>query len=68
MIRLRIKEISEAKNVNMSQLSRRADVSYNTIRAIWDDDTKDVAVSTLEKIAQALGVSVHDLIEVVPDK
>jgi DNA-binding Xre family transcriptional regulator len=68
MIRLRVREISESKGVNMSQLSRRADVAYNTIRAIWDDERKDVAVSTLEKIARALDVSVHDLIEVVPDK
>jgi DNA-binding Xre family transcriptional regulator len=68
MIRLRVRQIAESKGVNMSQLSRRADVAYNTIRAIWDDERKDVAVSTLEKIARALNVSVHDLIEVVPDE
>lgn len=68
MIRLRVREIAEARKINMSKLSRMADLNYNTIRAIWDDETKDVAVSTLEKIARALKVDVSDLIEELPDE
>jgi len=40
-----------------------ADVNYNTILAIWDNEMKDVAVSTIEKIARALKVEVSELIE-----
>jgi len=43
--------------------SRMADVNYNTILAIWDNEMKDVAVSTIEKIARALKVEVSELIE-----
>ncbi len=68
MIRLKIREIAEAKKINMSKLSRMADLNYNTIRAIWDNEMKDVTVSTLEKIARALKVDVSELIEVLPDK
>lgn len=68
MIRLKVREIAEARKINMSKLSRMADLNYNTIRAIWDDETKDVAVSTLEKIAKALKVEVSELIEVLPDE
>lgn len=68
MIRLRIREIAEAKNINMSKLSRMADLNYNTIRAIWDNPMKDVAVSTLEKIAKALSVEIAELIEVWPEE
>jgi DNA-binding Xre family transcriptional regulator len=45
-----------------------ADVNYNTIRAIWDNEKKDVNVSTLEKIARALKVELSELIEVLPDE
>lgn len=45
-----------------------ADVNYNTIRAIWGNEMKDVTVSTLEKIARALKVDVSELIEVLPDE
>jgi DNA-binding Xre family transcriptional regulator len=67
VVRLKIREIAEAKKINMSKLSRMADVNYNTIRAIWDNEMKDVTVSTLEKIARALKVDVSELIEVLPD-
>ena len=56
------------KKINMSKLSRMADVNYNMIRAIWDNEMKDVTVSTLEKIARALKVDVAELIEVLPDE
>jgi len=67
-VRLKVREIAEAKKINMSKLSRMADVNYNTIRAIWDNEMKDVTVSTLEKIARALKVDVAELIEVLPDE
>ena len=68
MIRLTIREVAEARKINMSKLSRMADLNYNTIRAIWNDETKDVAVSTLEKIARALNVEVSELIEAIADR
>ena len=68
MVRLKIRDIAEARNINMSKLSRMADVNYNTIRAIWNDDRKDVTVSTLDKIAKALQVTIPELIETVPEK
>ena len=68
MVRLKVREIAEAKKINMSKLSRMADVNYNTIRAIWGNEMKDVTVSTLEKIARALKVDVSELIEVLPDE
>jgi DNA-binding Xre family transcriptional regulator len=67
MVRLKVREIAEAKKINMSKLSRMADVNYNTIRAIWDNEMKDVTVSTLEKIARALKMDVSEIIEVLPD-
>ena len=68
MVRLKIREIAEARKINMSKLSRMADVNYNTVRAIWDNETKDVTVSTLEKFARALKVDIAALIEVLPDE
>ncbi len=68
VIRLKIREIAESKKINMSKLSRMSDVNYNTIRGIWDNPNRDVAVTTLEKIAKALKVNVSDLYEILPDE
>ena len=67
MIRLKVRQIAESKRLTMAKLSRLADVNYNTVRAIWDDENRDVAVTTLEKLARALKVPVTDLYEILPD-
>ncbi len=67
MIKLKVREIADARRINMAKLSRMADVNYNTIRAIYDNPNRDVAVTTLEKIAKALKIDVSDLYEIIPD-
>ncbi len=67
-IRLRVKEIAEARGFNQSSLSRASDVSFLTIKRIFREPYKDVAMRTLEKLAKALGVRVADLFEEVPDE
>jgi DNA-binding Xre family transcriptional regulator len=64
-MRLRIKEIAEQKGINKSQLSRRCDMTQETIAKLWTDsdvDAADAKTSTLEKIAEVLNVNVKDLI------
>lgn len=63
MVRLRIKEVAESQDFNMAKLSRRADVAYRTIVRVWKNPEHDITMSTLVKIAKALGVKVVDLIE-----
>ncbi len=67
MIRLRVKEIATQKGISMTRLSRLADTNYKTIKAIFDNPYREVTTTTLSKLAKALGVSVTDLIEEVPD-
>lgn len=68
LIRLRVREVAESRGVNMSKLSRMADVQYNTVRQIWSDPYRDVLLSTLEKLAIALHVQVGDLYEVLEEE
>lgn len=66
--RLRIKEVAEEKGMSMTKLSHRSEVAYNTIRKLFKDPYAEVTVTTLRRLAEALDVSVHDLIEEVPDE
>ena len=68
MHRLRVREIAESKDINMSKLSRMADVNFNTIRAIWHNPQRDVSLAVLIKVAHALKVNVNDLYEEIPDE
>jgi DNA-binding Xre family transcriptional regulator len=67
VIRLKVREVAEKQGLNMSQLSRKADIQYNTIRDIWSRPERDISLSTLEKLSIALGVAIHELYEVLPD-
>ncbi len=67
MIRLRVKEVAEAKGVSRLRLSRIADINYKTIQGIWRDPYREISIKTLEKLARALKVPSSELIEDVPD-
>ncbi len=68
MIRLKVKELAEARGFNMSSLSRRSDISFSTIKRLWRDPYRPASTDMLEKIARTLNVAVTDLIEEVPDQ
>jgi transcriptional regulator with XRE-family HTH domain len=65
MLRLRVREVAEAKGYNMTSLSRKSDVSFNTIKRLFTKPHEGVNILTLNKIAQALGVSWCELAEEV---
>ncbi len=67
MIRLKVKEIAAQKGFNMTKLSHRSEVSFNTIKSLFRDPYRSVNTDTLERIAKALGVSPLDLMEYIPD-
>ena len=67
MIRLKLKEVIQEKKISQSKLSRKADVSLNTIQAMYHNPYHDAVLSTLDKLAKALAVDVGDLYEVTPD-
>ena len=68
MLRLKVRENAGAKEVSMSKLSRLSDVSYDTIQQIYHNPYKDVNLSTLEKIADALKINTCDLFEKVSEE
>jgi len=67
-LRLRVKEVAEAKGFNISTLSRKADVGISTVRRLWHEPKRNVDFYVLERIARALEVPATDLIEDVPDE
>jgi DNA-binding Xre family transcriptional regulator len=58
----RLREILEAKGISQSELSRLSGVSFATINRMCTNATESVALSTLDKLASALGVEPGELI------
>src|SRR6266700_1467985 len=57
VIRLKIREVAQAKKMSRTRLSRLADTNYKTINALWNDPYREVTTTTLDKIANALCVT-----------
>ncbi len=66
MIRLKVKEVAQAKGFSQGKLSRIADVDTNTLKRVYNQPYQSVTTFTLDKLAMALGVDVRELLESVP--
>ena len=58
-----IKKYRKKKGITQDRLSKLADITYNTIIKIESGATYNPRVETLKQIANALGVSIDDLME-----
>lgn len=67
VVRLRVKEVASQKGMSMAKLARRADIDYKTVQRIYRDPYREVTTTTLGKLANALEVSVTELLESVED-
>ncbi len=67
MIRLCVKEILESKGISIAKIARRADLDDRTVYCIIHDPFAEITTVTLGRLAEALGVSVKDLIEDAPN-
>lgn len=63
MLRLRVKEIAEAKGMSIAKLARKADLDNRTVYRIVHDPFAEITTVTLGRLAEALDVSVKDLVE-----
>jgi DNA-binding Xre family transcriptional regulator len=60
---IRLREVAQERGLDISKISRRADLNYKTVFQLWHDPHRDVTLHTLEKMAKALGVRVTDLLD-----
>ncbi|WP_416667194.1 helix-turn-helix domain-containing protein [Egbenema bharatensis] len=67
-VRLRIKELAEARGWTLKDVADRAGVNYNTVRSyVQRGELNTVDLSAVFKIARAFDVTVEDLVEVLEE-
>lgn len=62
MVRLRVRELAQARQITLAQLQRDSQLSISTLRRYWYNTVRFVGLDALEQIAHALGVNVTDLL------
>lgn len=66
-LRVRVKEVAKAHGVSMTKLHITSEVAYSTIRRLFRDPYAEVTITTISRLANALGVPPTSLLEDVPD-
>ena len=56
-----IRRIRQEKGISQDRLSKEADLALNTVVKIENDESPNPTIDTLEKIANALKVTVKEL-------
>jgi len=63
MIVIRLKDLSEAKGLNMSQVQRQTGLTMGLVRRYWHNETVEVKLSALETLCKLLDCQPGDLIQ-----
>lgn len=63
MVRLRIKEVVDEHHMSIAFLARKANLDFKTVHRLIRNPYAEVTTITLDRIAEALGVSIHALVE-----
>jgi transcriptional regulator with XRE-family HTH domain len=58
-----LRKLRDQKGLSQDRLAKLADIANNTIIKIEQGENKNPTLDTLKKLAEALGVSVDDLIK-----
>ena len=58
-----IKKYRKKLKLTQEGLSRKADISYNTVIKLESGGITDPRMETLKKVAKALGVSIDELVK-----
>ena len=68
LVRLRIRELAEAKGWTLKEVADRSEVAYSTVRSyVRRDKMAMIDYATVQKIARAFEVAIEELVEVLEE-
>ena len=67
-LRLRVKEVAKEQGVSMTKLHIKSEVAYSTVRRLFRDPFAEVTTTTINRLANALGVPPSQLLEDVAEE
>jgi len=67
-LRLRVKEVAREQGVSMTKLHIKSEVAYSIVRRLFRDPFAEVTTTTINRLANALGIPPSQLIEDAADE
>ena len=67
MIKNNVSLLIGMRGMTIAETARLAGVSYNTIYALYHDQTAGIEFATLNKLCEVLDCTTNDLLKYIPD-
>jgi len=68
MIKVKVPELMQKKDWNVSDLMRKANVAYKTAHRLSKGEGDSISFEVLNSLCKIFDVQVKDVLEYVPDK
>ncbi len=61
-VKLRLRELAQARGLNLSQVQRRSGLTITMVRRYWRNETTEVSLHALDTLSELLQVTPGDLL------
>lgn len=66
-VKSNLKSILDDKEMSIRQLSSETGITFETLRRLYNDDTKQYQRDTIGKVCEVLDIEIQDLLLLVKD-
>lgn len=66
-VKSELKSLLDARDISIRQFAKDTGLQYETLRRLYNDDTKQYQRDTIGRVCEVLGVGVGDLLTLVDE-
>lgn len=66
-VKSNLKAILDERNISIRQLSADTDIAFETLRRLYNDQTKQYQRDTIGKLCEVLNIEIQDLLILVKE-
>lgn len=63
-----LKKILDERNISIRQLASMTDLKFETLRRLYNDDTKQYQRDTIGRICEVLEINIHDILILINEE
>lgn len=67
-IKSNLKALLDERNISIQQFSRETGLKFETLRRLYNDDTKQYQRDTIGRVCEVLGVGIEELLVFTNDE
>ncbi|WMX58112.1 helix-turn-helix transcriptional regulator [Peribacillus sp. R9-11] len=66
-VKSNLKKILDERNISIRQLASMTDLKFETLRRLYNDDTKQYQRDTIGRICEVLDIQINDILVLIED-